>query len=80
MKIAVVCANGKAGKLIVQEAMEEGSTSPLSCAGENRTVAKQVIKKDLFRSDGGRPQGFRRCDRRIRRVDAGDSAAAQHVA
>lgn len=48
MKIAVVCANGKAGKLIVQEAMERGLDVTAVVRGENRTVAKQVIKKDLF--------------------------------
>ena len=47
MKIAVVCANGKAGKLIVQEAMERGLDVTAVVRGENRTVAKQVIKKDL---------------------------------
>ena len=48
MKIAVVCANGKAGKLIVQEAIERGLDVTAVVRGENRTVAKQVIKKDLF--------------------------------
>ena len=48
MKIAVVCANGKAGKLIVQEAMERGLDVTAVVRGENRTAAKQVIKKDLF--------------------------------
>ena len=48
MKIAVVCANGKAGKLIVQEAMERGLDVTAVVRGENRTVAKQVIKKDRF--------------------------------
>lgn len=48
MKIAVVCANGKAGKLIMQEAMERGLDVTAVVRGENRTVAKQVIKKDLF--------------------------------
>ncbi len=48
MKIAVVCANGKAGKLIVQEAMERGLGVTAVVRGENRTAAKQVIKKDLF--------------------------------
>lgn len=48
MKIAVICANGKAGKLIVKEAMERGLDVTTVVRGENHTVATQVIKKDLF--------------------------------
>lgn len=48
MKIAVICANGKAGKLIVKEAMERGLDVTAIVRGENHTVATQVIKKDLF--------------------------------
>lgn len=48
MKIAVICANGKAGKLIVKEAMERGLDVTAVVRGENHTVATQVIKKDLF--------------------------------
>lgn len=48
MKIAVVCANGKAGKLITNEAVERGLDVTAVVRGENKTNAKQVISKDLF--------------------------------
>lgn len=48
MKIAVVCANGKAGKLIVEEAMNRGMDVTAVVRGENKSAAKEVIIKDLF--------------------------------
>lgn len=48
MKIAVVCANGKAGKLIVKEAVERGFDVTAVVRGENQSVAPNVIAKDLF--------------------------------
>lgn len=48
MKIAVVCANGKAGKLIVKEAAGRGLDVTAVVRGENATVASKVIQKDLF--------------------------------
>ncbi len=48
MKIAVVCANGKAGKLITNEAVERGLDVTTIIRGDNKTNAKQVIQKDLF--------------------------------
>lgn len=48
MKVAVVCANGKAGKLIVKEAVERGLDVTAVVRGENQTAAKNVIRKDLF--------------------------------
>lgn len=48
MKVAVVCANGKAGKLIVQEAVERGLDVTAIMRGENKTVAKKALVKDLF--------------------------------
>lgn len=48
MKIAVVCANGKAGKLIVKEAVSRGFDVTAVVRGDNSTVAKKVIQKDLF--------------------------------
>ena len=48
MKIAVVCANGKAGKLIVREAVERGLDVTAVVRGENRTSAENVILKDLY--------------------------------
>lgn len=48
MKIVVVCANGKAGKLIVKEALDRGLDVTAIARGENRTEAKQYICRDLF--------------------------------
>ncbi len=48
MKIAVVCANGKAGKLIVSEAVARGLDVTAVVRGENKTDAKKVLNKDLF--------------------------------
>lgn len=48
MKMAVVCANGKAGKLIVNEAVERGLDVTAVVRGENKTRAQHVITKDLF--------------------------------
>ena len=48
MKIAVLCANGKAGKLIVKEAVSRGLDVTAVVRGENATEAKEVLKKDLF--------------------------------
>lgn len=48
MKIAVVCANGKAGKLIVKEALGRGLDVTAVVRAENQTEAEHVIRKDLF--------------------------------
>ncbi len=48
MKVAVICANGKAGKLIVKEAVERGLDVTAVVRGDNATAAKKVLKKDLF--------------------------------
>lgn len=48
MKIAVVCANGKAGQLITKEAVDRGIDVTAVVRGENKSAAKKVIKKDLF--------------------------------
>lgn len=48
MKIAVVCANGKAGKLIVREAVERGHEVTAVVREENATAAQSSIQKDLF--------------------------------
>ena len=48
MKIAVVCANGKAGQLIAKEAVERGHDVTAVVRGENRSAAKKAIVKDLF--------------------------------
>lgn len=48
MKAAVVCANGKAGRLIVKEAVERGVDVTAVVRGENQTIAEKAIQKDLF--------------------------------
>ena len=48
MKIAVICANGKAGKLIVQEAVNMGLDVTAVVRSDNTTAAQKVLKKDLF--------------------------------
>lgn len=48
MKLAVVCANGKAGTLIVKEAVTRGMDVTAVVRGENRTAAGKTLKKDLF--------------------------------
>ncbi|MBO6231499.1 MAG: NAD(P)-dependent oxidoreductase [Ruminiclostridium sp.] len=48
MKIAVVCANGKAGQLIVKEAVNRGLDVTAVVKGENKSAAQNVIVKDLF--------------------------------
>lgn len=47
-KIAVVCANGKAGKLIVDEAVEKGLDVTAVVRSENQTKAQHVLQKDLY--------------------------------
>ena len=48
MKIAVVCANGKAGSLIVKEAIGRGLDVTAIVRGENRSAAPKSISKDLM--------------------------------
>lgn len=48
MKLAVVCANGKAGLRIVEEAVSRGLDVTAVVRGENRSAARAVIRKDLF--------------------------------
>lgn len=48
MKIAVVCANGKVGRLIVEEAVSKGADVTAVVRGENQSAATSVISKDLF--------------------------------
>lgn len=47
-KIAVVAANGKAGQLIVREAVKRGSDVTAFVRSENRTVAENVVVKDIM--------------------------------
>ena len=58
MKMAVVCANGKAGKLIVKEAVERGLDVTAIVRGENRSAAKKALIKDLFDLTSADLKGF----------------------
>ena len=58
MKIAVVCANGREGKLIVKEAMARGIDVTAVVRGENQSEAKKVIQKDLFDLTAADLEGF----------------------
>ncbi len=48
MKVVVLAANGKAGKLIVKEAVARGMDVTAIVRGENQTEAGAVIQKDIF--------------------------------
>lgn len=48
MKVAVVCANGKAGKLITKEAVEKGLDVTAVVRGENKSVATKAVIKDVL--------------------------------
>lgn len=48
MNVAVVCANGKEGKLIVREALSRGLDVTAVVRGENRSDAEKAIIKDVF--------------------------------
>ena len=58
MKLAVVCANGKAGRLIVEEAMKRGMDVTAIVRGENKSAAKNVIQKDIMDIKAGDLKGF----------------------
>ena len=58
MKIAVVCANGKEGKLIVEEAVSRGADVTAVVRGENQSAAANVIRKDLFDLTAADLEGF----------------------
>ncbi|MBO5057438.1 MAG: NAD(P)H-binding protein [Lachnospiraceae bacterium] len=48
MKVAVICANGKAGKLIVKEAVSRGLDVTAVIRGKNQTIAEKILEKDLY--------------------------------
>ena len=58
MKLAVIGANGKAGKLIVKEAVNRGLDVTAVVRGDNTTVAQEVLKKDLFDLTAADLKGF----------------------
>ena len=58
MKIAVVCANGKEGKLLVQEGVDRGLDVTAVVRGENRSAAEKALNKDLFQLTAEDLKGF----------------------
>lgn len=58
MKIAVICANGKAGKLIVKEAVDRNIDVTAVVRSENKSAATKVLKKDLFNLTAEDLKGF----------------------
>ena len=48
MKIAIICGNGRVGKLIIKEAVERGLDVTAVAKTENKSIAPNFIKKDLF--------------------------------
>ncbi|MDO5396400.1 MAG: NAD(P)-dependent oxidoreductase [bacterium] len=58
MKIAVICANGKEGKLIVEEAIGRGLDVTAVVRGENKSAADKAIVKDLFELTSEDLKGF----------------------
>ena len=58
MKIAVVCANGKAGSLIVDEALSLGLDVTAVVRGANKTKAPHVITKDILEIKAEDLKGF----------------------
>ena len=58
MKVAVICANGKAGRLIVKKALGRGMDVTAVVRGENRSAAAKAIVKDLFELTAADLEGF----------------------
>ena len=48
MKVAVICSNGKVGKLVVAEALAAGMDVTGFARDENKSAAKNFVKKDIF--------------------------------
>lgn len=58
MKIAVVCANGKAGQLITKEAQDRGLDVTAVVRGENRSAAPRSISRDVLDITADDLKGF----------------------
>ena len=48
MKVAVICSNGKVGKLVVKEALAAGFQVTGFARGENKSEARKYVQKDIF--------------------------------
>lgn len=58
MKIGVIAANGKVGRLIVKEALERGMDVTAIVRSANKTEAKKVIQKDIMNLTREDLEGF----------------------
>lgn len=58
MKIAVICANGKAGRLIAKEAVDRGLDVTAVVRGENKSAAPKALVKDVFDLTAADLKGF----------------------
>lgn len=58
MKIAVLAANGKAGNLVVKEALDRGHDVTAVIREENRTLATKEIRKDILALTENDLKGF----------------------
>lgn len=58
MKVAVVCANGRVGRLVVKEAIDRGLDVTAIAKGENKTATKKYVCKDLFDLNRSRFRGL----------------------
>lgn len=58
MKVAVVCANGRVGRLVVKEAIDRGLDVTAIAKGENETATKEYVCKDLFDLTAADLEGF----------------------
>ncbi len=58
MKLAVVCANGKAGKLITDESVKRGLDVTAIVRGENKTSAPHALRRDIMEITSADLKGF----------------------
>ena len=58
MKVAVVCANGKAGKLITDEAVSRGLDVTAIVRGSNKTSAPHTLTRDIMEITADDVRGF----------------------
>lgn len=58
MKMAVVCANGKAGRLITKESVDRGFDVTAIVRGENKSAAQKSVDKDILDIQAKDLEGF----------------------
>lgn len=58
MKVAVVCANGRVGRLVVKEAINRGLDVTAIAMGKNESAAEKYVCKDLFNLTTADLEGF----------------------